>query len=913
MLTISRPISAGQAQTYHREEFSNAEENYYTGGDKVYGEWQGRLAQEWSLAGAVDETQYGRLSEGQHPCTGEQLVSYQTKREYINGDGKTVRTMEHRAGWDATFSAPKSVSLSALPGGDERIRRAHRESVHVALDEMERFVQARIGGNNPAVTTGKWIVAKFEHDSSRPVDGYAAPQVHTHAVIFNITLTADGVSHALQPQELFRTQRYGTAVYRAELAVRLQQLGYEIVRGEHGSPEIKGYTEAYIDASSPRRRQIKEHLAQHGVSGAAAAQIAAHQTREKKLDLTKEQVQTQQQALAAEHGFQAQKIVAGAIEHHAARSVQHDSADTLQEAVSTAKERNMERAAVIEERDILTDALRHGMGYSTTAAMKEALERRITERELIEVNRKPGRAGRAFTTPEMQQYESQVLQYMRQGQGRFGAISADGSGDLLNRHPHLSGSQQFVVKEILASNDRIIGLEGAAGTGKTTALAAACEAAKQAGYNVEGLAPTSRAAQKLAEADIATKTLARHLTESTEGRQKAKHFYVVDESSMASTVQMRGFLSSLGADDRVLFVGDTRQHEAVDAGRPYAQLQESGMRTARLTEIIRQKDPELKAAVTQLSLGNVEEAIANLQRQQRVHEIYDRDDRIRAIAHAYVEKPGNTLVVSPDNDSRMEISKYIHREMQAAGKVDFEEHAVRVLVTRQDMTHEDRRWAQRYEPGDVLRYTRSSQSIGVAARECVRVLEVDEKQNQITVERKAGDKISYDPRRVQGVTAYREAERSFAVGDRIQFTAAFHPQKVANRELGTIEGIDSVGNLKLTMDSGREVRFNLEHHPHLDYGYAVTSHSSQGETVDRVLIHVDSDHAHKGLINSRMAYVAVSRARFDAHIFTNDAETLGRELSRDVSHLSALQQIAVEASVNNGQIHEKRRVLEIGM
>jgi ATP-dependent exoDNAse (exonuclease V) alpha subunit len=183
----------------------------------------------------------------------------------------------------------------------------------------------------------------------------------------------------------------------------------------------------------------------------------------------------------------------------------------------------------------------------------------------------------------------------------------------------------------------------------------------------------------------------------------------------------------------------------------------------------------------------------------------------------------------------------------------------------------------------------------------VRVHATDEKENLITVARENGELITYDPRRVQGVTAYRESDRSFAEGDRIQFTTAFHPQRIANRELGTIEEIDGMGNLKLQMDSGRIVGFNLRQHPHLDFGYAVTSHSSQGETADRVLIHVDSEHAHKGLINNRMAYVAVSRAREDAHIFTNDAESLGHELSRDVSHSSALQKETNQQEHSVGQ------------
>src|SRR5260370_30147037 len=169
MLIISKPLSAGQARSYHAEEFSNAKENYYSEGERVTGEWHGRLAQEWGLRGEVREEQFHRLSEGQHPITGEQLVRHQSAREYLNERGEKIKAMEHRAGWDATFSAPKSVSLTALVGGDERVREAHRESVSVALDEIERYVQARIGGNVPAETTGKWIAAKFEHDSARPV------------------------------------------------------------------------------------------------------------------------------------------------------------------------------------------------------------------------------------------------------------------------------------------------------------------------------------------------------------------------------------------------------------------------------------------------------------------------------------------------------------------------------------------------------------------------------------------------------------------------------------------------------------------------------------------------------------------------------------------------------------------------
>jgi conjugative relaxase-like TrwC/TraI family protein len=893
MITLSKPISSGQAQAYHKQEFANARENYYTEGDRVRGEWQGKLAERYGLRGEVGEQQFARLSEGRHPETGEQLVKHQTAREYVNANGDTVRSMEHRAGWDATFSAPKSVSLTALVGGDDRVRDAHRESVRVALDEMEKYAQARMGGNVPAQTTGEWAVAKFEHDSSRPVDGYAAPQLHTHAVVFNVTETADGQARALQPQELYKTQQYATAVYRSELAAQLQRLGYEIERGEHGQPEIKGYTREYLEASSPRRQQIEEHMEAAGRSGAGAAQIAAHQTRDAKQPLSHEEVRAQHQKLAAEYGQQSQRVIVEAAQRPGVELRPEQSGVAAQHGVSYARERGMEREAVADERTLMRDALKHTMGEARLPELRAEFERRVQAHELIEIERRPGLAGRAFTTGEMQGYERELIERMKLGQGTR-EVLADGNvrQQTMEQHAHLSVSQRQAVETVLTSRDQMTALEGVAGAGKTTSLAAVREAAQRAGYEVEGLAPTSRAAQKLAEAGMETQTLQKHLARGEQPDDGQKRLYVVDESSMASTKQMHTFVERLRGNDRVLFVGDVRQHEAVEAGRPYAQLQEAGMRTARLDEIIRQKDPALKEAVGQLARGEVREAIGNLNSQGRVHEIGDRQERMTEIAREYVRSPERTLVVSPDNESRRELNSQIHRAMQSDGKVSNDEQRVHVLYARQDVTGADRQHAQNYERGDVLRYSKGSKPLGIEAGEYARVSHVDRESNTLTVKRQSGEELSYDPRRLQGVTLYRDSERTFAQGDRVQLTAPYHEQRLANRELGTVERIDKDGNLKLRMDSGREVEFNARQHPHLDYGYAVTSHSSQGQTADRVLIHVDSGQAHGELLNSRMAYVSVSRAQFDVQMYTNDAKTLGQELSRDVSHPTAIQQDA---------------------
>jgi ATP-dependent exoDNAse (exonuclease V) alpha subunit len=161
-------------------------------------------------------------------------------------------------------------------------------------------------------------------------------------------------------------------------------------------------------------------------------------------------------------------------------------------------------------------------------------------------------------------------------------------------------------------------------------------------------------------------------------------------------------------------------------------------------------------------------------------------------------------------------------------------------------------------------------------------------ENRITVMRHSGERVTYDPRRLHGVTLYRETDRAFAVGDRVQFTAPDHTHQVANRELATLEQVDILGRFHLRLESGRSITLAVDAHPHLDYGYAVTSHSGQGQTADRVLVHVDTARGHEALVNRRLAYVAVSRGRFDAQIYTDDATRLGQALNRDVGKSAAL-------------------------
>ena len=888
MLTISKAISSAQAQTYHKLEYTSDAQSYYKQEDTLKGEWQGKLAASLGLSGEVAPLEFSRLTEGIHPQTEAQMVRHREGQEYTNADGNVTKPVEHRAGWDATFSAPKSVSLTALVGGDERVIEAHRAAVTTALDELEKYTHARIGGNNPAEVTGKFVAAKFEHDTARPVNGYAAPQLHTHAIIFNVTAREDGSTRAIQERTFFESQNYATAVYQSVLTHQLRKLGYEIEPGQSGAPEIKGYSHAYLDASSPRSQQIKEQMERSGFQGPEAAQIAAHATRDRKQTLTPSEVLAAHKEMAKDFGDQPERVIAAARER--ALTQAHGTVDQLDSrgAVAFAKVKVFEREAVADERVIMREALRRGMGEVSFSEVQSEFHRRQSEGEFRSVQGQKYSSGRSFTTPETIADERANVRYVLSGQGASAPMLSSAAAERkATSREFLNEAQRTAIREVLTSADRVHGFQGLAGSGKTSTLAAIREGAEQGGYKVEGFAPTSKAAGQLREAGIEANTLQSFLARQKDA-DPGRHLYMLDESSLASTKQMRVFLEKILPEDRVLVIGDTRQHQGVDAGRPFQQMQEAGMQTSKLDTIMRQKDPELLRAVQYLATNETEKGIALLSQQGRVTELAGAPERIAAIARDYAARPENTLIVSPDNRSRQQINEAVRGELLKVGTLADDGRQFLTLSHRSDMTGPDRTWAAMYRPGDVVQYERGSKAEGIERGSFGVVRSSDASTNRLTVEFSNGSIAEYDPKRVYGVNVYRETSREFATGDRLQFSANDKDLGISNRDMGTITKIEP-DRLTVLMDGKeqRSISFNPTDFRQFDHGYAVTSHSAQGLTTGRVIANIDTESS-RSLINNRLAYVAISRASEDARIYTNDAATLGHRLATDVTKTAAL-------------------------
>src|ERR1043165_581520 len=916
MMTMSRAISAGKALDYYKQEFTNSKDNYYSEAGEVKGRCDGSLADQWNLKGEVTSEQYERLVAGQDPHTGEQLIRSVSARDIVDDFGKEKTTSEHRAGWDATFSAPKSVSLAALVGDDGRVRDAHRESVNEALKELEKYLQARGGGDRPAITTGKMIAAQFEHTSSRPdhENGYAAPQLHTHVVIFNMTQTEDGTVRSVQSKQLFASQVYGSAIYRAKLADILQELGYEIrVDPRTGAPEIKGFSEEYLQEASPRHKEIVndteqaiEQLEREGKTVTNTAKlkqtVARNNRRSKNFD--PELMHTRAFEMDVRHDYQAQRFVAQARERCPIPLDRDDIEIHAQEAVTFARDNVMERNAVADVRDVWSNAYRRNLGRTTYEAVRDEFSRRLESGEFISItrdNRTP-----AITTERMVEMEKENIQSVINGKGHALAIvRAERVKDVVaetaqSQQLRLNANQRSAIETILSSDDHIVGLQGGAGTGKTTALSVLREAAEKGGYQVRGFPPTTRAAKQLGESGIKTATLQQFLCRRQETKA-AKRLFVLDESSLASTRQIHQFLARLNAaTDKVLLVGDVRQHQAVDAGSPFEQLQKHGMATAKLSAIVRQRNLELKDTVADLSFRRIKEAVAALESRGKVIEVADESERLQAMAQDYAKNPSSTLVISPANRERAQLNSLIHRELQRDGTVTRDDYQTTIYVARNDMTGAERSFANAYRPDDVIRYNRNSKVHKVKAGDYAKVVDTNHEKNEVTVRFDNGRSVTYNPTRLSGVNVYTEAERLFAEGDRIQFRAPFAEQKVANGELGTITKIDQ-NQIHVALDDDRRISFDPQQFPHIDHGYAVTSHTSQGLTVDRVLLNADTQESFR-LLNDRMAYVALSRARDEALIYTDSVPNLRETLSR-----AADKEMALDAVGENSRDKQQER------
>ena len=883
--TVSALSSSAQAASYYEAD------DYYADGGVSPSEWQGDGARQLGLSGEVDREVFRELLDGRL-LDGQQLGTTRSGQ------------VEHRPGWDVTMSAPKSVSIMAEVAGDRRLLAAHDAAVKTALAFAERHAAAtrvRSDGTVERQQTGNLAVASFRHDTSRAQD----PQLHTHNVILNLTRDADGVWRSLEPRALYQLQKAIGAVYRQELAMGVRTLGYAIKRSKDSGFEIKGVSAEVIRAFSERAAQVEARLAERGqtreTASAQEKQIAALDTRAAKENVGRDELVKAWRATADGAGFGAEvqqalvaeaKSLAANPEHR--ETLKALGQLTAQQAVAFAAESLGERQAVFAAAELEKEAGRFGLGRVSAGQIGDAIARATRDGALVPRTflDKRGAEFAGFTTESNIAHERQLLRHELEGRGALVSVlslpqagSAVARAELRSEHAWNAG-QREATRALLTSPDRVTGLQGYAGTAKTTTVLAtvACEAAAR-GIAVTALAPTASAAQTLGDAlGMRGETVARHLLGNT-ANQKAG-LWIVDEASMLSARDMAALLDrSASAGARVLLVGDVKQLGSVGAGAAFAQLQAAGMRTAKLAEIVRQTNVATKEAVLASIAGDARKALDALDRGGgRIVEAAMREERFAAIAKAYgalsPEERARTLVIEPSREGRDVLTAEIRRELASKGELSGPALTLQSLVAK-NLTRAEARDPASYARGDMVRFAKDYADKGVTRDGVYRVEAIDPAKAAITLASPDGSSIDWRLRQwgAGKVEVFETKAVELQAGDRVQFTRNDRAAGRINGLGGTVTGVDVERNMATVKLNNRRVQQLGLADPrdaHLRHAWVQTAHAAQGQTSERVLVHADSRSAN--LVDLKMIYVALSRATGEAVVVTDDRARLIRGL-----------------------------------
>ena len=873
-------------------------DGYYTKDDPAHREasaWEGKGAEALGLSGPVDPDTFQAVHEGKVPG-GPHLG----KRDK---DGE----IHHRPGRDVTLSAPKSVSLMALVGGDERIVAAHDRAVTRTLAWVERNaietrMQDKTSGAMVHVGGQKMVAATFRHDTSRNLD----PQIHTHAVVANMVQGEDGKWRTMVNDGLYRNKMAIGAVYRSELARGLKDLGYGIEKTHpDGRFEITGVSREVVEGFSTRRAEIEAAMMARDegapLENPKLADRAALMTRARKRDVDKGELRRSWERQAAEFGFSADAVRAKARRterEHPVPDLFTDRGQTAAEAAAGAVEHLSERQAVFSHGDLLAAALAREPGAVTAEAAERAMA--TLEQDRVLHAARGLKSGKHWTTDAAMARESEAIALMKTGQGAEKTIMRGWIAETKLHGGRLNEGQKEAVKLILSSRDRVLGVQGYAGTGKTTMLNRLRTLAESRGYSATGLAPSASAARTLErESGIGSETLQRFLARHAgiiEGRGTArglrnlrakfsKTVLVVDESSLASSEQMRGLLrvATMLRVPRVVLVGDEKQLGAVEAGKPFEQLGRAGMQTAVMDEILRQRDMELKKAVRAGLAGEVRTAFEKL--GDRIAQV-EREDIGKETAARWLslspEKRAATGVIAPTRALRDEINDTIRAQLIAEGAVSGPARRGEKLVSR-GLTRAEMARASNYSAGDTVIFNRRYQTLGVEKGDEREVERVDYERNTVWLGDGNGNLVDWRPYLLAGakggVEVYRSEEMELRAGDKVRWTRNDPGSGLANGETAAVESVEKDGvGFRLEDGSAAKLAEHDAQLRHLDRAFASTVHAFQGRTVDQIVAAMPT--GNPDLTNQRAFYVAISRARDGAELVTDDAWKLSDQLER---------------------------------
>ncbi len=922
MLTIGK-IDEKKAKSYFLK-------NYYL---QETSRWSGKGSLRWGLSGPItNEEAFKNLCEGYSPGRRKKLYS------------KTVKHgQKRRAAIDCTFNAPKSVTLSALVGGDERLIEAHHTAVAKTLELIEeRYSHTRIrrpNGEREVVTTGNLIIAQFDHIDARKVDEhykgddqdldefrgrssevggqkkkspsqnskitpntaakhyYLAlltpnsvsqatpdPHLHTHCLIMNATEVSKGKWYSHLNDAIFQNQKLLGMTYQHYLAMEVQKLGYEVEARDHGQFDIKGYDHDALMEFSKRRRKILE--------------LAGNDSSRERLEAVREVSRAHKGKINPEElkvlWFQEAKKLGIKIVKPKSQSVPNRYRESsLSDAISHCSE----RAVAFKQEDLEKFILNERIPTDIRAITPQIQQ----NSELIKVT-EPNRV--RYTTQTALKREIATIRLMQQGRGTVSPIA---NFDAVNQYlegQSLTTGQLDAVHLALTTNDQFLAWQGVASAGKTYALAKFTDMALKNGYSVKGFAPSADAAKVLGSeigingATVASllhsksnQTIEPNLREfrgrrSEVGDDKKRspianskttpntepltpnspnQIWIVDEAGLLSAKDAYDLMLRAKKEQaRVIFVGDTRQLSAVEAGNPFKSLQQAGMATASMNQSLRQRTPHLQVAVDLIAQGEVKKGFKRLEENDCICEV-DEDEKVQRIVSDYLaidpEKRDKTLVLAGTNRERLQITQGIRDGLKKEGKLG--KTAMLTQLKRKDLTNVQMKYAHNFKVGDVIMPTKEYKRRGLEKGQYYEI--TGKKDDLVILRNNQGQSVTVDLGFEKA--AFITSEIEIAEGDTLKWTK--NDRQLGRRNGQTFEVISINENTAtIKFSDGTTKDFDVNTPQFLDYAIVSTTYSAQGKTADNVLISADFT------VGKESFYVAVSRVKYDLKLYTENKEDL---------------------------------------
>jgi conjugative relaxase-like TrwC/TraI family protein len=883
MLRVTASTSSSGAKRYFGESLTRDDNAYYHEGQEVAGLWGGKAAERLGLLGPVDQESYFALCDNRDPASGERLTPRQKENR--------------RVGYDWTFSAPKAVSVLYELTGDERILEAFQNSYRETLRDAEAEMKTRVraGGKNEDRLTGNMAWAEFNHFTARPVDGRPSPHLHAHCFVFNTTW--DDVEKrwkASQQGDLKRDADYWEAAFHTRFAKRLNDLGYATVK-KGTSFTLAGVPQSLTDKFSERRNEIEREAAAKGIIDPKGKHEIGYYGREHKtLDQGKAELRALWAArLSPEEREALEKVRAGGGSR--AREI------APREAIDYSLDHSFERVSAISEKRLQAEALRYGVG----SVLPEQVNG-ISKRDDVAAVDVEGQ--RMMTTKKVLSEEVSMLKFARDGHDRFKPYRAEPVP-----LPGLSEEQRVAAQHVLQSRDRVTGLRGGAGTGKTrlmkeTIAAIENSSAEPGGFyrKVFVFAPSAQASRGVlrSEGFANAETLERLLVDEKLQKETRGQVLWVDEAGMVSSRSMqRLFEVARNQECRIILSGDYRQHASVEAGDSFRLLEsEAGVRLAELRKIRRQTEPQYRQAVEEISRGTAKGAQKGFDRLDRMGAIVEAtgDERHKMLVADYLEAASNdksALIIAPTHVERDRLTNALREalhERDALGKE--REFTVR---RQNNWTNAQKQDARNYEAGMVVEFQQATPGIRhrvSGKRETSGGFDRGERAvvisggDKVWLQRENGKRALLPAEQAARFQVYVTDKLGVAEGDRIRITKNGQAEtqhvgrnvRINNGDIFTVEGFTKRGDIRLS--DGKVLDKN---YGHFAFGYVDTSYASQGKTVDRVFIATGAESL--AAAGKQQWYVSVSRGREACKLYVDSKEDVRDAIARKGERMSAVE------------------------